>query len=191
MNDEYRSYWNRAFRWGDYRQNEIEKHRELWEGVYRKAVVPQWAIERASALEGAWKLLVVGEDWCGDASNTIPVLARLAEAAVRVDLRILKRDENLELMDRWLTNGTRSIPLAIVLDEDFEPAGSWGPRPRQLQESVLSEKRKGARPSAEIYRDARWWYARDRGETTLRELLNVLERAAARRAGRAASVAAA
>jgi hypothetical protein len=77
-------------------------------------------------------------------------------------------------MDAYLTNGSQSIPLAIVLDEDFEPVGRWGPRPAELQEFVIGEKRRGERPVDEIYKEARRWYARDGGETTLRELIDVL-----------------
>ncbi|MEJ2371494.1 MAG: thioredoxin family protein, partial [Gemmatimonadales bacterium] len=123
---------------------------------------------------GRWKLLVLAEDWCGDAANTVPVLARLAEELPNFELRIIKRDGSLEVMDRFLTNGTRSIPMAIILDETFEPVGTWGPRPSELQEFVISEKAKGERPVKEIYADSRRWYARDRGETTLRELLDIL-----------------
>lgn len=174
-NEMYREYWNAAIEWRDYLEREVEEHRELWEGVHERHRTPEWAVERAEESDGDRKLLVLSEDWCGDASNTVPVLARFAEAADGVEIRILKRDENPELMDRWLTNGSRSIPIAIVLDANFEPVGSCGPRPAPLQELVLSEKRAGERPAAEIYRDARRWYARDAGETTLRELLAVLE----------------
>ncbi|HEU0300021.1 MAG TPA: thioredoxin family protein, partial [Longimicrobium sp.] len=123
---------------------------------------------------GEWRLLVISEDWCGDAFNTVPMMARLAEALPNVELRIVKRDENPALMDAFLTGGSRSIPLAIVLRPDFTVAGRWGPRPPELQEFVLSEKKKGERPSSEIYRDVRRWYARDRGETTVRGLLEVM-----------------
>ena len=88
------------------------------------------------------------------------------------ELRILKRDENPELMDRYLTNGSRSVPMAIILDEAFQPVGAWGPRPVELQEFILGEKARGVRANEEIYADARRWYARDEGETTLRELLD-------------------
>ncbi len=110
--------------------------------------------------------------------NLVPVLARFAEAVPKVEIRIVKRDENPELMDHYLTDGSRSIPLAIVLSESFEPVGRWGPRPRELQERILGEKQAGLRRACEIYRDARAWYARDRGESTLRELLLLLEGAA-------------
>ncbi|MFQ5746955.1 MAG: thioredoxin family protein [Gemmatimonadota bacterium] len=172
-----RAAWDAGYEWGTYLNVEVREHADLWQGVYRKARAPEWAIERAAATGGGWRLLVLSEDWCGDASNTVPVLARFAEAA-GVELRILKRDEHLELMDRYLTNGSRSIPIAIVLDEELRPIASWGPRPAELQEFVIREKRAGQRPVEEIYKDTRRWYARDRGETTLRELLERIEAAA-------------
>jgi hypothetical protein len=171
----YREYWDQGYDFPTYLGREVQVHSALWNGVYRKATPPEWAVRKAHELGGRWKLLVLSEDWCGDASNTLPALARFAEAVPGIDLRVLKRDENPELMDRYLTNGSRSIPLAIVLDGAYEPLGRWGPRPTELQEFVVSEKRAGLRDKAEIYRDARRWYARDRGETTLRELLEVLE----------------
>jgi hypothetical protein len=53
---------------------------------------------------------VLSEDWCGDAVNSVPYLARLAELAPNLDLRVLARDENPDLMDAHLTRGSRSIP---------------------------------------------------------------------------------
>ncbi len=77
-------------------------------------------------------------------------------------------------MDLYLTNGSRSIPIVVIMDDAFRPVGRWGPRPAELQEFVIREKRGGDRPASEIYKDARRWYARDRGETTLREVLAVM-----------------
>lgn len=171
---DFRTYWDNAFSWDDYLNREVQKHEEMWRGVYAKSVVPDWALERAREIGGEWKLLVISEDWCGDAFNTVPVMARLAEVLPSVQIRIVKRDENLELMDEFLTSGARSIPLAIVLRPDFSVAGRWGPRPPELQEFVLSEKKAGQRPTDEIYREVRRWYARDRGESTLRQLLDVM-----------------
>jgi hypothetical protein len=171
---DYQWYWEQGVSWDRYLSEEIQKHRPLWEGVYRKSSVPGWAVETARALGGPVNLLVLTEDWCGDAANTVPVIARLAEVVPHIELRLLKRDEHPELMDGYLTAGARSIPLAIALDSDFSPLGRWGPRPRELQEFVLREKRAGIRPSADIYRDTRTWYARDRGASTLRELLDAM-----------------
>jgi Thioredoxin len=171
---DFRAYWEKAYGWTDYLNHEVHKLEDLWRGVYARAVVPEWATERAAQIGGAWRLLVISEDWCGDASNTVPVMARLAEVVPNLEIRLVKRDENEALMDAFLTNGSRSIPLAIVLRPDWTVAGRWGPRPGELQDFVLTEKKAALRPTDDIYRDVRRWYARDRGETTLREILDLM-----------------
>jgi hypothetical protein len=145
-----------------------EKQKGLWEGLHRIAVVPDWAI--AAVPPGATrKLLVLAEDWCGDASSTIPVVARFAEAVPGLELRILRRDEHPEVMNQYLTNGSRSIPIVIVLDEAFNELGHWGPRPSVLQSWVMANRL--TIPKPELYPQVRSWYARDHGESTLREIL--------------------
>ena len=147
-----------------------EKQRGLWEGLHRIAVVPAWAI--AAVPSGVKrKLLVIAEDWCGDASSTIPVVARMAEAVPGLELRIIRRDEHPEVMDQYLSNGSRSIPIVIALDENFRELGHWGPRPGALQAWVMANRLKV--PKAELYPQVRTWYAHDRGESTLREVLAV------------------
>lgn len=171
---DFRTYWDDGFTWDDYLNGEVRKLEDLWRGVYARAVVPEWALERARETAGEWRMLVISEDWCGDASNTVPVMARMAEVLPAVQMRVVKRDENPELMDAFLTGGSRSIPMAIVLRPDWTVAGTWGPRPAELQEFVLREKKAGVRPVDDIYREVRRWYAKDRGESTLRALLDIM-----------------
>ncbi|HEU5170575.1 MAG TPA: thioredoxin family protein [Gemmatimonadales bacterium] len=168
---DFATLWNSAVPYAEFVRASKLEHRGLWDGLYRLARVPEWALG-AVPPEAGLKLLVLAEDWCGDASNTIPVLARLADEAPGIELRILRRDENPELMNRYLTNGTRSIPVVIALDAEFNELGHWGPRPGALQDWVMGERAKG-RPKAELYPEIRKWYARDRGATTLKEVLEV------------------
>ena len=138
--------------------------------------MPDEAVARAAALPGHWRLLVIVEDWCGDAVNTVPILARLAELVPTLELRVLPRDRNLDVMDAHLTDGKRSIPKVLVLDEAGAVRGSWGPRPTELQDWFLAE---GVRLEKDLrYRYVRTWYARDRGRTTVDEVLAIVERAA-------------
>ena len=154
-----------------------QKNAELWAAVWRRAVVPDEYVRRIASLGGAWHLLLLSEDWCGDAVNTVPVVAKLAELSPNVDLRVLARDENRDLMDAHLTGRSRSIPVVIALDEQFRERGWWGPRPSALQTWVLGEGR--ALEKDERYRRIRAWYARDRGRSTLEEVVRMLERGAA------------
>jgi hypothetical protein len=161
------SVWTKATPWPAFLRAGME-HYDLWRGVYDRVILPGAAIE-GFMRSPARKLLVIAADWCGDAANTVPVLARLADLIPGMELRILVRDEYPEVMNTYLTNGTRSIPIAIALDESFRELGHWGPRPAALQEWVLSHKK--LMPSPQRYAYARTWYAKDKGETTLRELM--------------------
>lgn len=173
---DYRRAWESAYTWEAYLRDEVQDHRALWHSMWERSAVPAELAMRAAALAGPRRLLAITEDWCGDASNTIPWVARMAAEAPALELRLVKRDANPALMDRFLTGGARSIPLIVVLDDSFRVVGRWGPRPAELQEWVLREKRESGRPPAEIYRDVRRWYARDRGVSTLREILEVVAR---------------
>jgi hypothetical protein len=164
---DFRSLWDQALPFDAYVAASTQ-HRGLWEGLYRTARMPEWALGALPA--GARRhLLVLAEDWCGDASNTVPVLARLADAVPGLELRVLRRDEHPAVMDRYLTNGSRSIPVVIALDEEFAELGHWGPRPTELQCWVMANRQ--IMPKTELYPQVRRWYARDHGESTLREVL--------------------
>jgi Thioredoxin len=167
-----RALWEGAIPYSQFVE-EAEKNRQLWEGVYRTATTPLWALEAACARGLGIRLLVIAEDWCGDASSTVPVIAKLGDEADCLEMRLIKRDEHPEVMDRYLTNGTRSIPIVIAMDSDFNELGHWGPRPTELQQWFLDNKSKVPKP--ELYPQVRRWYARDRGETTLREVLAILD----------------
>jgi hypothetical protein len=154
-----------------------EANQELWLGMRRRARAPADLAERLRSLPARRHLLVLTEDWCGDAVNTVPYLACLAEAVPQLDLRVLERDENLDLMDAHLTGTARAIPVAIVLDEEYRELGWWGSRPEPLQHWVKSEEAQQL-GKEDRYREVRRWYARDQGRTTLEEITQLLERTA-------------
>jgi hypothetical protein len=156
-----------------------DKNADLWAAVWRRATVPEEYLRRVAAVGGAWHLLVLSEDWCGDAVNTVPVVAKLAALAPSLDVRVLARDENLDLMDAHLTGTSRSIPIVILLDEEFREHGWWGPRPAALQQWVFGPGM--ALEKEARYREVRAWYARDGGRSTLEEVVALLERGAAGR----------
>ncbi len=167
-----RQYWYDAVPYTRFVEN-AGKNCGLWEGVYDTARVPDWAVEKACDRARDGRLLVIAEDWCGDASNTVPILARLGDQAQCLEMRVIGRDVHPELMNRFLTNGTRSIPVTIALDSEFRALGHWGPRPTELQAWVRENK--DTMPRDERYRYVRRWYAKDRGATTLREVLALFD----------------
>ena len=146
----------------------------LWDALYKRAALDNEAIARVNALTHRFHLLVLNEDWCGDSVNILPYVARLAEASDHLEMRILGRDANRDLMDAHLTGNARSIPIVIVYDWDFRELGWWGPRPGPLQRWVVTEGL--ALPKPDRYPLIRGWYARDKGRTIVSELLSIIER---------------
>ena len=86
--------------------------------------------------------LVLTEGWCGDAAQSLPILNKIASDTANIDLKIVLRDENLDLMDLFLTNGGRSIPKLIALDKDNNVLDLWGPRPTIATKMVVAYKEK-------------------------------------------------
>ena len=141
-------------------------HRGLWEAI-RRTHTPS-GVSLARQLPAGTRILVIAADWCGDAVNTVPALANWA-AAKGIELRLLDRDSWPEVMDRYLTGTSRAIPIVILLDAEGHEIGHWGPRPVALQEWVVAHL--ASMTKEERYKETRRWYARDRGETTIREVV--------------------
>lgn len=149
----------------------VEQNRDLWTGIFQRVRVPEDLVAEARTCRGTWRLVALSEDWCGDAVNILPVVARFA-AEVGWEMKVLERDENLDLMDAHLTDGrSRSIPVVIVYDQDFSEVGWWGPRPEELQRWVKSEGMELSKDDR--YKVVRRWYAKDRGRATVAEILQV------------------
>ncbi len=166
----YRERFDSGWTFEEYVDDVVEKHRDLWQAVYRRAGLPEEVQGRVQEISSTWKLLALSEDWCGDAVNSLPWVARLAEASPALDLRVISRDGNPEIMDAHLWGGrSRSIPVVILLNEDYEEVDWWGPRPSELQDWVLGEGQ--SLPTRERYREVRRWYARDGGQAILDEVL--------------------
>ncbi|MEL7532576.1 MAG: thioredoxin family protein [Bacteroidota bacterium] len=121
--------------------------------------------------------LVISEGWCGDAAQIIPILNAMAEASANVSLRLILRDEHLDLMDKYLTNGARSIPVLICLDADsLEEIGFWGPRPLAPQKMVVDNKESHELSHDELVLELQKWYNKDKTLSIQQELLRYMEK---------------
>jgi len=118
--------------------------------------------------------LVLTEGWCGDAAQNVPVIEKIAAESDKIKTLYILRDENLDLMDRFLTNGKRSIPKLIALDaETLEVHGSWGARPAEAQKIFDDMRSKGV-GSAAAHEELQRWYNNDKSESILREFDGML-----------------
>lgn len=118
--------------------------------------------------------VVLTEAWCGDAAQNLPTIAKLASMNPNISLKLLLRDENIEVMDAYRTSGGMSIPKLIMLDHEYKELGQWGPRPEPVQQILKEMKASGTFSYDEFGIIAHTWYAKDRTKTLQRELLNLL-----------------
>lgn len=130
-----------------------------------------------SNLKKKWKWIILSEAWCGDGAQCIPVIAKIAGASSNIELKIILRDENPEIMDAYLTNGGRAIPKLICIDQETkQETGTWGARPAAIQKMVKDFKAQNPGISHhEFVKNLHLWYANDKGkslETEFTKLIN-------------------
>ena len=120
--------------------------------------------------------LVITEGWCGDAAQNIPVIEKIAGASGgSIETRYVLRDENLELMDAYLTNNARSIPKLIALDaETLQEIGTWGPRPAPSMDLFIELRNRGLEKPL-IMENLQRWYIADKNQTIQTEFEKLLE----------------
>jgi thioredoxin family protein len=160
------SAWAGALSYEQFVAAAAPEHRGLWEAIGRLHTPNDLTL--GYALPTGTRLLVIAADWCGDAVNTIPALANWARTK-GTELRLIDRDTWPQVMDHYLTGTSRSIPVVILLDPEFRELGHWGPRPSELQAWVMVHKT--TMEKGERYKEVRRWYAKDRGATTIREVI--------------------
>lgn len=119
--------------------------------------------------------MVLTEDWCGDSAQNLPYFNKYAALNINIDLRILERDKNLEIMDEYLTNGkSRSIPKIVAFNKNGEELFIWGPRPKEAEDLLNKLKAEGLQKD-EYVEKLHLWYGRNRGKALESEFIEILK----------------
>ena len=120
--------------------------------------------------------IVIAEPWCGDGAQNIPVLAKIASTSDKIDLKIILRDENPEIMEAFLTDGKKAIPKLICIDPRHNKLiGTWGARPFNMQQLFVHCKESNGRSKEDCLKELHSFYAKDHGESLQQELIQLLE----------------
>lgn len=134
-------------------------------------------INSISSLEKELTWLVISEPWCGDAANIVPVLALISDTNEKINLRIILRDDNPEIMDRYLTNGGKAIPKLIIFDSlSGDELAVWGPRPATLQNEINKIKSNPGYSKDELKKTIQLWYAENKSKDIQSEILNLIKK---------------
>jgi hypothetical protein len=126
-------------------------------------------------LDTAYTWLVLTESWCGDAAQSLPVMALIEQACPLIELRILLRDENLDVMDQYLTGSSRSIPKLICIEKNgLKELFTWGPRPEEVQNLAMELIAQGV-SKEEKSLAVQKWYTADKTLSLQEELLELVQ----------------
>lgn len=117
--------------------------------------------------------MVITEAWCGDSAQNLPYIAKMAAINPLIDFKIILRDENPDIMDEYLTNGTKSIPILVAFDESGNELFKWGPRPVEAADLVKNAKAEG-KSKDQFIEELHLWYGRNRGKALESEFLKLI-----------------
>lgn len=130
---------------------------------------------KIAAFDGDVTWLVLTESWCGDAAHVVPVINKVAELHDHINLRLVLRDENDALMQQFLTNGGKSIPKLIMIDNTSgEVVDTFGPRPHTATTMVADYKAEHGMLTIEFKESLQQWYNKDKGQSTIADLISLL-----------------
>lgn len=119
--------------------------------------------------------LLITESWCGDAAHIVPAINKVAEQNDKIDLKLVLRDDNDNLINQFLTNGGKSIPKLIVLNENFNVIDTFGPRPNFATKLVDEYKAEYGTLKPEFKEELQRWYNKDKGQSTIDDLVALLK----------------
>lgn len=155
-----------------------KSRRTLWDENTAMATVADDLVARARALDGPFHILAIAIDACSDSVNSIPYIAKLADMVDAIDLQIIGREAGRHLMESHRTpDGRAATPTLIVLNEKFEEVGCWIERPLALQQWYAAQGEDVE--VSELTERKMEWYRNDGGREILREIVEILETAAA------------
>ncbi len=155
-----------------------ESRKAAWQKYWTEGRVPEDAVAVALSLPGKWRLLVVAVDGCSDSVNTIPYIARLVARVPSLEMRIVLPEPGRPVMEAHRTpDGRPATPTVVLLDEAGRNVGCWIERPAELQRQAIAAREAGTLDAFQRGKQA--WYDADAGASTVREVVAMLEAAAA------------
>ena len=142
---------------------------------YKTTVPSEDVLKTVDCLNEKMIWIVLTETWCGDAAQNIAVLAKIAESNPAISFRLLFRDENLDVIDNYLTNGGSAIAKLLCLDQEFNEIGTSGPRPAFIQNWFNEEKVKPEANMDELKLEIQKKYNEDKGQTLQKEMVQLMK----------------
>jgi len=130
---------------------QMKTNQEQFAENERKVALRPADVEFFAGLPEPVNVLVITEDWCGDALANVPVLARLAQETGKLNVRVFLRDQNLDLADQYLKEGKyRSVPVFVFFDQQMRELGHFIERPARATREMADDRARLAAEHPEL-----------------------------------------
>jgi hypothetical protein len=166
-------YYDKALTYDEY-IDLLGENLSLHQLHYKKFYLSDENVYKISLLN-SYRILVITEPWCGDSLALLPVIRKVSESRPDWEMKVIRRDENPGLIDQYLTNGARAIPIFLFLDEKGKPVLKWGPRPdtaQQIFEDHRNQINSGELDKKEVIKKIRTFYAKNRGKAAFEDFFD-------------------
>ena len=132
-------------------------------------------IQKLESLKNEYIWLAIAEGWCGDAAQLLPIFNKMANVSGKIELKVVFRDENEDLMNHFLTNGAKAIPKLLVLEKDtLNVEANWGARPKGAVDLIMNYKAQFGVVDETAKEKLQLWYLHDKGLSTQQELVTLM-----------------
>ncbi|KAB2909221.1 MAG: thioredoxin family protein [Ignavibacteriales bacterium] len=155
-----------------YEYTKLNFHR--MQRVLKAHPVNEETAKKIKAIDTKQKWMVITENWCGDSAQSSPEFFKMSKLNDNITLRIVERDTYPEVIDLYLTNGKKSIPIVVAFDENWNQLWKWGARPEALQ-NEMNEWMKLELPSEELFEKVHIWYSKNKGNELFNEVNSLLK----------------
>jgi thiol-disulfide isomerase/thioredoxin len=123
------SEWSKGLSYSDFlakygKPNDLTR----WQKTYDQTNLSPAQKELLAGFKRQMPVLCLAGAWCGDCANQCPIFARFAEAASKIDLRFLDRDDHADVQKALQINGGNRVPVVVYFSEDGFEVARYGER---------------------------------------------------------------
>jgi len=129
-----------ALPYGEYVATGKPDHQTAWNDIYERTSLTDAQRKLIEGFERDLRVLVVSGTWCGDCVQQCPLVARIAEASPRIDLRFVDRDEHMDLAQRLTINEGVRVPVALFISEEWDFVSAFGDRSLTRYRALAAKK---------------------------------------------------
>lgn len=129
------AFWSAALTLEQYASGMGGKYVEKFRRRLGYVALDEATKDQLQALTHICYVLVMTEDWCGDAVFNIPIVVRMVEALPNAEIRLVYRSANAALNAHYEARAITHVPVITFFDSEFNELATWVERAQKATQS--------------------------------------------------------